>query len=240
MSKSASALVIPEIPIPIVQSRVNRLWRPDTAAHHLILAMNGAGKTRLITDTLLPLAERERVLILDVKGNDPSWAGVAREVRDIRPGFGTAREGGGPAGLWFRLVLDRANLVDARERCRAALDVVADEGHTVLVIDETRAVADDAELAARALVERIVLTGRSGNTSVILASQDTTWLPTSVRSQWAFGWVGALRDDAVRRDAARILGLPPREAVPTLRRVRKRQWLYVDEEDEGAIAIALS
>lgn len=238
---SATLARIPEVELTRVQGRVNRLWRPaEGAAHHLILGTNGAGKTRLITDALLPLAAMDRVLIIDVKGDDPSWDVVDAAVIDrVAPQFGAERDGGGPFGLWYRLVVDPLDRATARRAVGAALDVCTDEGHVVLVCDEIRALTDHGQLGLADALEALMMQGRSRNVSAIVAGQATQWITGAARSQWAFAWLGQLTDDRVRREALQIIGLSAAEGLPTLRTIGRRRWLYSDRA-EGADIRALT
>lgn len=229
----------PAVGIDQVAGRVGRLWLPGLAQNHAILAVNGAGKTRLITDVILPLAPAERVLIVDVKGDDPSWSADVSDalpIDRVTPGFGRDRDGGGPQGLHYRLVVDLADLPAAKRAVKEALQIVADEGHTVIVCDEVRAITDREQLACGRYLSDLLLRGRSRNVSTILAAQDTVWLDSSVRSQRAFTWLGALTDDPVLKRAAGLVGLPPRQ-IAGLREIARREWLYVDREDGGIRAL---
>ena len=145
-SKLAGAVT--ELPRPgmdRVLSRVDLIWAPDAAPHHVIYGMSGSGKTTLIKE-LLGLCEQARVLILDPKpAADPVWDGPAgqperwgRPVTGIGPRFSHEGEpGGGPFGFWYRLTggPDRA---DTARRFASALSIAAAEGHCVLVLDDVR------------------------------------------------------------------------------------------------------
>src|ERR1022692_1965296 len=104
MMRSPAGLLIPEIDIARVQTRCDKYWDYLSAAHHVIIAENGAGKTYLITRVILPLCALDRVLIIDVKGDDSVWAGYGKPIGRMVPGL--SGTGGGPAGNWYRLVVD--------------------------------------------------------------------------------------------------------------------------------------
>lgn len=232
------ALVIPDVPWDKVAGRVHRNWNPDTGPHHVIFAMTRAGKTHLITRGLLPLCTYSRVLIIDVKGEtDHAWDGYGRPVNELPPEFSLDNgddpdNGGGPIGMWYRLTADETDKT-ARHRVRAALEQVQDEGHTVVVIDEARALTDSegTGMGVRALIEALLIRGGSRNISLIIASQSTAWATSSVKDQGAFLWIGATRDTAGQGRIAEIIG-QPKSFVSTIQSIRKRQFLYSDNEGE--------
>lgn len=231
---------IPKIDAARVMGRVARLWDGENCAHHVVNGATGTGKSTLITRGILPLAERERQLIFDVKGDDPVWGSYpALPVERITPGFGSAGEGGGPDGRWFRLVLDMTDLAAAKRIAREALEIVQDEGNCVAVLDETRRMTDTEELNLGQPIETMLMGGRSRHLSVITTLTATEWTKPSIRNQWSFAYTGALRDDEVRKRWLKILGLPYSEKagyLDALRTIPRRTWLYRDTEDNGALA----
>lgn len=231
-----TTLTIPEVPWEKVAGRIHRIWNPDTGPHHVIFAMTRAGKTHLITRGLLPLCHYSRVLIIDVKGEtDRAWDGYGIPCNELpeefsigggEPGDG----GGGPLGMWYRLTADETDRT-SKDRVRAALEQVQDEGHCVVIIDEARALTDPEGMGMRALIEALMLRGGSRNISVIIASQSALWAISSIKDQGAFLWVGATRDTAGQGRIAEILG-QPKSFAATLKTIRKRHFLYSDSEGE--------
>jgi hypothetical protein len=230
------APAVPVIASDIVAGRIHERWNPRTAAHHVIFAVNRAGKTHLITRLLMPLCRASRVLIIDVKGDDDVWEGYGRPVAELPAAFG--RQGDGPMRGWWRLVAPIGD-PDSKRRVWRALDQIRDEGNCVVVIDECRAVTDNDEgFAARARVEGLLMRGGSRNVSVIIAAQDPGWVPVAMKTQGAFRYGGHIPNLAVQKRVAEMFGLS-RAHVPLLLGVRKRQFLYVDSE-EGEPMLALT
>lgn len=226
---------VPDVPWERVAGRVHRTWDPDTAPHHIIWAITRAGKTHLITRGILPLCAYSRVLIIDVKGGtDAAWNGYGHPVRtlprEFSMGGGEPGGPGGPLGMWYRLEADETDPT-AKGRVRDALEQVQDEGHCVVIADETRALTDaeGTGFGAKAIVEALLIRGGSRNVSLVLASQSTAYASSSVKDQGAFLWVGATRDTAGQERIAKTLGQPASFAA-TLRTIRKRQFLYSDNE----------
>ncbi|MET8183032.1 hypothetical protein [Streptomyces sp. NPDC005336] len=133
MHTTVEASRVPSLPLPVVARRVDALWDPQTAPHHMVFGKIRSGKTHLITRGLLSLCEADRVLIIDAKGDDPAWDGYGRPVREIPDDAAS----GGSRDFWYRLVADRAPKT-ARKQVARALDTVAAEGHFVVVVDEVR------------------------------------------------------------------------------------------------------
>jgi hypothetical protein len=80
--------------------------------------------------------------------------------------------GGGPAGLWYRLTgsPDRG---DTARRFGAALEIVANEGHTILVLDEVKDICKQLRLTEA--VESILNLGRSAGICAILSTTETSY-----------------------------------------------------------------
>jgi hypothetical protein len=214
-----------------VLERVDRLRRPQTAPHHLVLAQTRAGKSSLVKQ-LLRLRSSERVLIIDPKraadpvwddepGEEHSWG---RPVTSLGPGYGRTAEGGGPHGLWFRLVAT-ADHEATRRGLLGALGVVADEGHVVLVIDDAREVCRAYNLAPA--VESVLLLGGAASTSVVLATQEVGYVPG--RAQAAFRWIGHTGDWAAAKAAAGALGRSGRAFTEAMATIPAYSWCYVDD-----------
>lgn len=228
---------IPQVPWEKVAGRVHRKWDPNTAPHHMIFAQTRAGKTHLITHGLLPLCRYSRVLIIDVKGDtDPAWVDYGIPVRTLPPEFSTGggQPGGpgGPLGMWYRLIADETDKT-AKGRVHDALAQIQDEGHCVVIVDEARALTDDkgTGMAVKPIIEALLIRGGSRNVSMILASQSAAYAASSIKDQGAFVWVGATRDTAGQERIALILG-QPKAFASTLRGIRKRQFLYTDNEGD--------
>lgn len=224
---------LPTAPLDRVLDRVDQAWQPRRAPHHVILGQSGAGKTTLIKH-LLRLRLDERVLIIDPKpAPDPAWDDVdghphtwGRPVQHIGPGFGSDREGGGPNGYWFRLVAtpDREATGPA---LAGALDVVRAEGHAIVVIDDAREVcrAYHKHRLDQA-VESVMNLGRSGATSVLLATQELGYVPG--RNQGAFNWVGHTQGLDAAKGGAALLGKSGKEWVETMNAIPPYSWVYTD------------
>jgi hypothetical protein len=224
--------MLAEAPFDRVLDRVDQAWQPRRAAHHVVLGQTGAGKTTLIKE-LLKLRLAARVLIIDPKpAPDPAWDDVpghldtwGRPVTSISPGFGSEAEGGGPYGYWFRLVAtpDR----DATGKALAdALDVIRTEGHAVVVIDDAREVV--RAYAAHKLgqaVESLMNLGRSGASSVILATQSLGYVP---QAQGSFTWVGHTQGLDAAKAGAGLLGKSGRPWVDTMAAIPPYRWAYTD------------
>lgn len=216
------------MPLPVVQGRVNSVWKPGLAGNHVIIGENGSGKTGLITRTIMPLCGYDRVLSIDVKGDDEMWDGYGVPIGRVTPGF--HGQGDGPARSWYRLVVDMAaDKAEAKRLVAEALDIALDEGHMTLMVDETRAITDREELNLGAKLEAVLLRGRSRRVSAILAAQATEYMVPSIRNQWAMAWLGSLKDDEVIKRTLKIVGLPM-SYLPVIRDIPRRDWLYLDRE----------
>ena len=219
---------LPRAGIGLVLSRASSIWHPGGAAHHILYAMTGSGKSTLVK-ALLGVCPEERVLILDPKPHpDRVWAGPpgdprawGRPVTEVRPVFGAEREGGGPAGLWFRLTGTPDRAATAR-RFAEALAIVAAEGHCVLVLDDTREITRQLRLAEA--VDSALNLGRSAGVLAILSATETGWV--TGRAQAAQVWIGHTSGLPAAKAGAALLGWrgPAREDVSAS--VASYHWIY--------------
>jgi hypothetical protein len=224
---------LPEAPLPQVLARVDAIWSPQAAPHHIVYGRSGVGKTTLIRQ-LLGQCGWDRVLVIDPKPNaDAVWPagdGEPVPVTAIGPKFGYEGErGGGPLGRWFRLTgsPDRA---DTGRRIAAALQIVAVEGLTVLVLDDVREIC--RQLKQGALVDSIMSLGRSAGVCAILSATEAAYVQG--RSQAAFTWVGATTGLPAARDGAALLGHSGRDWNETTQAVQPYHWIYSDSAPGSA------
>jgi hypothetical protein len=239
---TTAAHAVRRVTVAEVQARMLRAWRPGESAFQLVVAENGAGKTGLNTRVIMPLCAHDRVLCIDVSGDDPMLAGYGAPIERLSRGLHNTGEG--PGRNWYRLVVDPVNdKAGAKAAVAEALDVVLDEGHWIVFVDETRTVTDNDELALRAKLEAALLRGRKRGLQAVCAAQATEYMVPSVRNQWAVAWLGPLKDDNVIKRALQITSLPwqgaeGRAFMALLRDMPRGQWLYLDRES-GRPALAI-
>jgi hypothetical protein len=228
---------LPSVPLARVLQRVDAIWAPHDAPHHLIYGMSGSGKTTLIKG-LLGLCDTERVLVIDPKpAADPVWDGQdgdphpwGKPVTTITPMFGYDGEaGGGPRKMWYRLTggPDRA---DTARRFAAALGIVAAEGHTVLVLDDVRETCRQLGLALG--VDSVMNLGRSANVCAILSATETGYV--SGRSQGGMVWVGHTTGLNAAKAGAELLGWRGRERQDTCAAIAPHQWIFSEDQPGSA------
>jgi hypothetical protein len=218
----------------MVMRRVDQFWRAEFAPHHSIMGQNGAGKTHLIVHGLLPLCLDDKVLIIDNKGDDPvlNEAG-ARPVRKIPRNIRRVTfDDGKPKSAWYRLVV-YDELARAQDQVGSAIEQVYREGEWVVVIDETRAVSDPRSpgLGLQPELDRLWLRGRSRRIPVIASTQAPRWVPSSFYDQCQFVWCSRIRDDRAHQRIMEI-GSMTRAHIPHIANIRKRRWLYMDDEED--------
>jgi len=228
---------LPEAPLERVLRRVDAIWGPDAAPHHLVYGQTGSGKTTLIK-ALLGLCPCSRTLILDPKPHaDPVWDGPDDEpdrwgkpVARVLPRFGFEGErGGGRYGMRYRLVgsPDRA---ETARRFADALGVVAAEGHAVLVLDDVRETCRQLRLAEH--VDSVMNLGRSASVCVILATTETGYV--SGRAQAGMTWIGSTSGLDAAKAAAALLGKSGRPWYELAAAVKPHQWIYADSQHGSA------
>lgn len=246
-----------ELP-PRVPWRVHAAWLDAHwhAGQHLsIIAPTGGGKSYLIRHGLLPLWSHEdpqlsyRALIIDVKGDDPTYAGYGI----VTHGFPQQEEGGRPPQdqqtRVYRLVVPRfewspslkresEGVYRARTIVGNALDRCYAQGQWLVVIDETRALSDSIQnfgLGLRGLLENIWQRGRSREVTMIAGTQAPRYVPSSFYDQPSLMYIGRTLDDRAR-DRLSEIGGDTRIIEATMPVLQPRQFLVV-ERDTGRMGI---
>lgn len=228
---------LPAVPMERVLWRVDHIWGPEMAPHHLLYGMSGSGKTTLIK-SLLGLCPDDRVLIVDPKpAADPIWDGPAGEpyrwgkpVTAITPMFGYDGEaGGGPRGMWYRLT-GGPDRPDTARRLGAALDIVGAEGNVVLVLDDVREICRQLGLAAA--VDSVMNLGRSAGVCGVLSATETSYV--AGRSQGGMVWIGHTTGLSAARSGAELLGWRGRERQDTCAALAPHQWIFSEDQPDNA------
>lgn len=233
-SRSEPPAAIPSRTWNEVINRVNRLWQPEIAPHHSLIGQNGSGKSYMIVNGLLPLCQYDRVCIFDSKGDDPVLARAgARPIRQLPHRIKRQlTDRNKPNDAWYRMVLydDRER---AQDQAAQALESIYAEGDWIVILDETRALSDPRSpgLGLQPLLDRMWLRGRSRHISVVAATQAPRWVPSSFYDQCQFVWSSRIRDERAHV-RMREIGSMSKELIPQIAAVRKRRWIYMDDEED--------
>jgi hypothetical protein len=226
---------LPAVPLSRALVRAAAIWHPDSAPHNLLYGMTGAGKSTLIK-AFLGLCPHERVLILDPKPHpDPVWyepgdpARWGAPITSVSPMFGADRDGGGPAGLWYRLTGTPDRAQTARSFADA-LAVIAAEGHAVLVLDDVREITRQLRLAEH--VDSVMNLGRSANVLAILSATETGYV--SGRAQAAQVWVGHTSGLEAAKAGAALLGWRGARRQDTCAAIAPHHWIYSEDQTGSA------
>lgn len=225
---------IPNVPFDKVARRIARYWNPDEYNPHKgILAPTGGGKSYLIRYGLLPIVPRARVVLIDVKpGGEKTWRGWGNDVTEIHPKFGL-----GPDGTAnYRIMLQPGS--EGKAQVKRVLNIVATEGNTVLIMDDSRKITAHAPALGYANdVDALITDGRSIGITVILGAGTTTWSVGGLREQCGSYFLGMTNSARQRKEFADISGLPS-EARSALDTLKPRQFLYCDRfGDDVCLAI---
>lgn len=232
---SSDDLLIPDVDWRAILDRVDRLWVPEDNPHHSIIGLTGAGKSYLMRHGLLPLVQYDRVLILDVKGDDPTLKGLGKPVKQIPTFTRTAREllqEQRPMDNWYRLVISD-HLPTAQAQVARALGQVWREKNWIVVVDELRALIDSparSGLGFAGVWGKFMRLGRSKRICMINMTQEPSWVPSAFYTQPSFLWLGRIEDERAHKRIAEIGS--SRALFPHLARTRKRSWLYTDDLED--------
>ena len=227
---------IPMVPWAEVHNRTGEFWIPGDAPHHAIVAQTRGGKSYLIGNGILKHRAYNRVLIIDVKGDDPTYAEIGKPVQMIPSQFSRSFNdwlSEAKAGEhWYRLVV-KEDWTDAREQVAKALAQCYKEHDWTVVLDETRALTDPRPpgLNLSPLVEQLWLRGGSKRVEVVAATQGPRWVPRSFYEQAQFHWIGRIEDEDSQKRLREIGGME-RHHLPTIKALQRHHFIYTDNLGE--------
>lgn len=215
---------VPNVPFGQVQGRMARLWDPfERNPHIAVFGTTGSGKTHLIRYGILPLRAYSRTVVIDVKDDrDSVWSGFGKTVTELPRAFSVTGESE-HAARW-RLVVDRRN---AQAQLRRVFGQIRDEGHCVVVIDESRSITEREQTGLGSVVENLILEGRGLGVTMIMGAQSTAWAVPSLRDQPAALFIGQTAGQDQPKALAGLAGYG-RELAEVISRIPARTWLYRD------------
>lgn len=229
---------IPHVHWDEIHERVGGFWLPGDAPHHAIVSQTRGGKSYLIGNGILQHKKRERVLIIDVKGDDPTYAEIGKPVNKIPSRFSRSFNDWlseeKPYEHWYRLVVQE-DWADARKQVGKALADCYKEHDWTIVLDETRALTDPRPpgLNLSPLVEQLWLRGGSKGINVVAATQGPRWVPRSFYEQAQFHWIGRIEDEDSQKRLREIGGME-RYHLPVIKSLQRHHFIYTDNlQDDG-------
>lgn len=230
---TVQALSVPEISFNRIQGRMARLWDPyERNPHIAVFGTTGSGKSHVIRYGILPLRAYSRTVVIDVKDDrDSVWSGFGTPIDELPRAF--VSTGDGPARSRYRLIVNRA---DAQQQLRRAFDQLRDEGHCVVVVDESRSITEREQAGLGSVVENLILEGRGIGITLIMGAQSTAWAVSALKDQPAALLIGQTRGMKQAKELAEIAG-HGRELAATINRIPARQWLYADDWDGSVLAL---
>lgn len=235
----SNVLTIPRLHWYVIRDRINEYWAARDAPHMSVMAQTRAGKSYLVTRGLMPLVQNDRVLFIDVKGNDPTTRNFGRPVSEIpsstRRSLRHLIRGPEPGEHHYRLVTWHGpeNTGRARDQVRTALDRVLSEGDWVVVFDELRAITDPQApgLHLKPYYEEIILRGGSRGIASVSLSQEPRWCPGAFYTQSNFYFFSRLEDGATHKRLAEVGSA--KELIPHIQQIPRKHFLYMDNMDDS-------
>lgn len=221
MATSVRALPVPVVPFARVQGRMARLWDPFERNPHIgVFGITGSGKSHLIRYGILPLRQASRIVVIDVKDDrDSVWAGFGQPVSELPAAFHHS----GDAARW-RVIVDRRN---AQAQLRRIFEQIRDEGHCVIVVDESRSITEREQVGLGSVVENLILEGRGIGITLIMGAQSTAWAVSALKDQPACLFIGQASGQDQALALAKMAGYG-RDLAATIGRTPARRWLYRD------------
>lgn len=185
------------------------------------------------------MIESENVLIVDVKGDDPTLTDVGKPVNRIPRRFGRTfgewLSEGKPREHWYKLTV-KEDWTDARKQVGEALDTCYREGNWTVVLDETRALTEPRppSLNLGPMVEQMWLRGGSRKVCVVAATQGPRWVPRSFYEQAQFHWIGIVEDEDSQKRLREIGGME-RGHLNQLKTLPQHHFVYTDRQSDDGI-----
>ncbi len=224
------------------RSWLDHHWLPGQ--HVSVVAVTGGGKSYLLREGLLPLWRDYRALVIDVKGDDPTLAGVGQVVEGLPSTERTQGRGQPPehGPRWYRLVVPEWDFAGARKRGRSGLEhaqqVTGETLHAayrmgdwLIVLDEARAVTDHVStfgLGLQGVVENIWQRGRSRRVTLVACTQQPLWMPGSFYSQPSYLYLGRMLEPPTAH--FREIGGDTRVIRETLPQLERWEFLFVERD----------
>ena len=194
-----------------------------------------SGKSYLTRYGILDTCVNDHVLIIDGKGDDPTFMGLGTVVNRFPKPVARQRrqfmKDPEPRQHWYRLVTSR-NFAIAREQVGEALEAVMEEGDWVVVVDELRYVTDTRPpgLNLAPQWEAIVLRGGSRGVGLVNLTQEPRWVRGSFYTQSSFYWISRVEDEAAQKRLAEIGS--SRDLMRYLPSIPRRMWIYTDNLED--------
>lgn len=238
-SRVAEELVIPEVPWPVIRSRLAQKWQVRDAPHHSIIGQTRSGKSYLTRYGILDVCRHDKVIFIDGKGDDKTLnesGGLGRVVNRfpsklVRNQRQLFQDGNPPMANWFRLVTS-LNWEQAREQVQEVYERVMVEGDWIVVTDELRYSTDARApgLNLGAQWEAIRLRGGSKGVGAVDLTQEPRWVRGSFYTQSSFYWISRVEDEAAQKRIAEIGS--SRALLDYLHKIPRRKWVYTDNLDD--------
>lgn len=194
-----------------------------------------SGKSYLVRHGILPLCQWDRVLIIDVKGDDKTLTGLGKPIRQIprlMPGMRKLIREERPRDNWYRLVATNPDWGQSREQVATALQTVRQQGDWVVIVDELRAITDPQPPGLRLapIWEELMLRGGSRGISMVNLTQEPRWVRGSFYTGAQFFWLSKIEDEAAQKRVAEIGS--SRGLLPHIQRVPRHNWIYMDNQED--------
>lgn len=213
-------LAVPTVPFNRIQGRIARLCDPFARNPHIgVYGFTGSGKSHLIRYGILPLRQYSRTVVIDMKDDrDSVWSGFGQPVTELPPAFFDS----GDFSRW-RIIVDRRN---AQAQLRRVLEQIRDEGHCIVVMDETRSATEREQVGLGSVVENLITEARGLGVTMIMGAQSLAWAVSALKDQPAAMFVGQLSGDQPLA-LAKLAGYG-RELAATIRGLPEHRFLYRD------------
>lgn len=201
---------------------LDRMWRPGQ--HCSIISPTEGGKSHLKRSIEDAVWRDARIIVIDPTEDDKNYGPPFRVVKGHPKRW---QRSGHPQ--WYRIVPtgdhdhDRAVIEDTLRRAHG-------EGEFVIDIDELRKLTDARKpgwgLSPR--YDDLMLRARKRKVTVIAATQEPRWVPSSFYTQSKYFYIGYVADERAQMRLAEISGRRKLDDIVTiLNSLREYEFLFI-------------
>lgn len=217
---------------------LDEYWQPGQ--HVGVISPTGKGKTTLVVEGLMPFWREANVVLIDLKGDDPSLNKFGFTVKAL-PGrlerwSQEARHRKRPP--WYRLLVpgilsgvshlkQRSLIIQALSAAHQESRKMAKKGLAgwVVVADETMALVD---LRLDPYLRDLWQRGRSRRMTFIALTQEPRWVPRSFYSQPTHLYIGKILDEDDQKRLGEIAG-DSKLIRQVVKGLGKHEFLYIGQ-----------
>lgn len=228
-------MTVVKLPRSKFLSEFSREWKADQ--HASLIGPTGRGKSYTARQILS--RRRGRIAIMSPKGADKTMKDFGHRVRKWPPPLWTPRQQGDQWVIRLEPKLTRPeHVAEIRKHFESCLTGTFAQQDWTVYVDELQVVSDPRMMGLGKLVEQILITGRSRNTSVMSAIQAPRWAPRAAYDQSSHVLLWRQRDKPALKRISEISGVDTDEVVDIVKNLEFHEFVWVDTVRDNLYIVA--